>query len=163
MPDDLLEARGSYPDVIEVIVEIPRGSRNKYEWDPEAKVMRLDRVLSSAVFYNFDYGFAPGTLAARRTTHPWERSRWCHSCAERRPENKDSILRSPDQEGCPCSPERSFGLVGLLLRGVRHDRGDRAAGGSVPGSHRPGPVSSRLQIRDRGLGSARDRYRFSLR
>ena len=64
MPDDPLEARGSYPDVIEVIVEIPRGSRNKYEWDPEAKVMRLDRVLSSAVFYNFDYGFAPGTLAA---------------------------------------------------------------------------------------------------
>ena len=45
------------------MVEIPRGSRNKYEFDPEAGVFRLDRVLSSAVFYNFDYGFVPGTLA----------------------------------------------------------------------------------------------------
>ena len=48
---------GDYPDVIEVVVEIPRGSRNKYEFDETAGVYRLDRVLSSAVFYNFDYGF----------------------------------------------------------------------------------------------------------
>ncbi|HEU4672182.1 MAG TPA: inorganic diphosphatase [Candidatus Limnocylindrales bacterium] len=52
-----------YPDVIEVVVEIPRGSRNKYEWDAEAGVFRLDRVLSSAVFYNFDYGYIHGTLS----------------------------------------------------------------------------------------------------
>jgi inorganic pyrophosphatase len=50
-----------FPDVVEVVVEIPRGSRNKYEWDDEAGVFRLDRVLSSAVFYDFDYGFAQGT------------------------------------------------------------------------------------------------------
>ena len=54
---------GTFPDVIEVVVEIPRGSRNKYEWDAEAGVFRLDRVLSSAVFYNFDYGFTVGTLS----------------------------------------------------------------------------------------------------
>jgi inorganic pyrophosphatase len=52
-----------FPDVIEVVVEIPRGSRNKYEWDPRAGVMRLDRVLSSAVFYNFDYGYTVGTIS----------------------------------------------------------------------------------------------------
>jgi len=52
-----------FPDVIEVVVEIPRGSRNKYEWDHEAGVFRLDRVLSSAVFYNFDYGFVEHTLS----------------------------------------------------------------------------------------------------
>ena len=52
-----------YPDVIEVVVEIPRGSRNKYEWDERAGVFRLDRVLSSAVFYNFDYGFVEDTRA----------------------------------------------------------------------------------------------------
>jgi inorganic pyrophosphatase len=52
-----------FPDVIEVVVEIPRGSRNKYEWDERAGVFRLDRVLSSAVFYNFDYGFVPDTRA----------------------------------------------------------------------------------------------------
>jgi inorganic pyrophosphatase len=53
----------SFPDVIEVVVEIPRGSRNKYEWDAEAGVFRLDRVLSSAVFYNFDYGYVVDTLS----------------------------------------------------------------------------------------------------
>ncbi len=52
-----------FPDVVEIIVEIPRGSRNKYEYDEKAKVFRLDRVLSSAVFYNFDYGFIEGTRA----------------------------------------------------------------------------------------------------
>ena len=54
---------GDYPDVIEVVVEIPRGSRNKYEFDETAGVYRLDRVLSSAVFYNFDYGFVEETRA----------------------------------------------------------------------------------------------------
>jgi len=55
------ERRDMFPDVVEVVVEIPRGSRNKYEWDEDAGVFRLDRVLSSAVFYNFDYGFVEGT------------------------------------------------------------------------------------------------------
>ena len=50
-----------FPKVVEVVVEIPRGSRNKYEWDERANVFRLDRVLFSAVHYNFDYGFISGT------------------------------------------------------------------------------------------------------
>ncbi len=52
-----------FPRVIEVVVEIPSGSRNKYEFDEETGVIRLDRVLSSAVFYNFDYGYIEGTRA----------------------------------------------------------------------------------------------------
>ena len=52
---------GRFPDVIEIVVEIPSGSRNKIEFDEAAGVFRLDRVLSSAVFYNFDYGFIEGT------------------------------------------------------------------------------------------------------
>jgi inorganic pyrophosphatase len=52
-----------FPGVVEIVVEIPSGSRNKYEFDERARVMRLDRVLSSAVFYNFDYGFIEGTRA----------------------------------------------------------------------------------------------------
>jgi inorganic pyrophosphatase len=52
-----------FPDIVEVVVEIPRGSRNKYEFDEAAQVFRLDRVLSSAVFYNFEYGFVEGTRA----------------------------------------------------------------------------------------------------
>src|SRR5205814_2060521 len=53
----------SFPERVEIVVEIPRGSRNKYEWDERTSVFRLDRVLSSAVFYNFDYGFIEGTRA----------------------------------------------------------------------------------------------------
>ena len=52
-----------FPAIVEVVVEIPSGSRNKYEFDEAAGVIRLDRVLSSAVFYNFDYGYIEGTRA----------------------------------------------------------------------------------------------------
>ena len=48
---------------IDVMVEIPRGSRNKYEYDHEHHVFRLDRRLFSATFYPADYGFVPDTLA----------------------------------------------------------------------------------------------------
>ena len=57
------ESAGAFPDVIEIVIEIPSGSRNKVEYDEDAGEFRLDRVLSSAVFYNFDYGFIEGTRA----------------------------------------------------------------------------------------------------
>jgi inorganic pyrophosphatase len=44
-----------------VIVEIPKGSTNKYELDKETGLLRLDRVLYSAVHYPADYGFIPRT------------------------------------------------------------------------------------------------------
>jgi len=54
----------SLPDgLIEVVIEIPRGSRNKYEYDHERHVMRLDRRLFTATTYPADYGFIPDTLA----------------------------------------------------------------------------------------------------
>lgn len=49
--------------LIEVFVEIPRGSRNKYEIDKERGVLVLDRVLYSSVHYPTDYGFVIDTLA----------------------------------------------------------------------------------------------------
>jgi inorganic pyrophosphatase len=52
-----------FPNVIRVIVEIPKGSRNKYEYDHESGRIKLERVLSSAVHYPADYGFAEDTLA----------------------------------------------------------------------------------------------------
>lgn len=48
---------------LDVIVEIPRGSRNKYEIDEETGAIKLDRVLYSSVHYPTDYGFIPGTRA----------------------------------------------------------------------------------------------------
>jgi inorganic pyrophosphatase len=44
-----------------VVVEIPKGSSNKYELDKETGLLRLDRVLYSAVHYPADYGFIPRT------------------------------------------------------------------------------------------------------
>ncbi|MDY6797031.1 MAG: inorganic diphosphatase [Actinomycetota bacterium] len=52
-----------YPDIIKVIVEIPRGSRNKYEYDHRSGRIKLDRVLFSSVHYPADYGYIEGTLA----------------------------------------------------------------------------------------------------
>src|SRR4051794_23708311 len=43
------------------IIEIPKGSTNKYELDKETGLLRLDRVLYSAVYYPADYGFIPRT------------------------------------------------------------------------------------------------------
>jgi inorganic pyrophosphatase len=48
---------------VEVVIEVPRGSRNKYEFDHDRHVMHLDRRLFSATVYPADYGFVPDTLA----------------------------------------------------------------------------------------------------
>ncbi len=49
---------------VDVLVETPKGSRKKYEWDPERRALRLDRRLFSATVYPADYGFVPGTEGA---------------------------------------------------------------------------------------------------
>jgi inorganic pyrophosphatase len=48
---------------VDVVVECPKGSRNKYEWDPAWDRIRLDRMLFTATVYPGDYGFVPDTLA----------------------------------------------------------------------------------------------------
>lgn len=50
-------------DRIDVVIEIPKGSRNKYEYDVETGRFVLDRMLFSAMHYPADYGFIPETLA----------------------------------------------------------------------------------------------------
>jgi inorganic pyrophosphatase len=52
----------SPPGEVLVVVEIPKGSRNKYEFDPATNRFYLDRMLFSAVHYPTDYGFIPETL-----------------------------------------------------------------------------------------------------
>jgi inorganic pyrophosphatase len=49
--------------VLNVLIEIPGGSKNKYEYDKELEAFALDRVLYSSVKYPYDYGFVPNTLA----------------------------------------------------------------------------------------------------
>lgn len=51
------------PELVNAVVEVPVGSRNKYEYDPELRVIMRDRVLPGAVRYPTDYGFIPSTVA----------------------------------------------------------------------------------------------------
>ena len=51
------------PDLINVLIEIPAGSKNKYEYDKDMNAFALDRVLFASVQYPYDYGFVPNTLA----------------------------------------------------------------------------------------------------
>ena len=48
---------------VEVVVEVPKGSRNKYEFDHDSGAIWLDRELFTATRYPADYGFIPNTLA----------------------------------------------------------------------------------------------------
>ena len=47
----------------DVLIEIPKGSRNKYEYDFDLHKIRFDRMLFSSMMYPADYGFIPETLA----------------------------------------------------------------------------------------------------
>ena len=49
------------PEVFNAVIEIPRGSTNKYEVDADTGIIKLDRVLYSPLFYPFDYGYIPDT------------------------------------------------------------------------------------------------------
>ena len=51
------------PDEVNAVIEIPRGTANKYEYDKQLNVFRLDRNLHSPVHYPGDYGFIPSTLS----------------------------------------------------------------------------------------------------
>lgn len=87
------------PDEITAIVEIPGGSRNKYELDKESGLFRLDRVLYSAVHYPGDYGFVPRTLSA-----------------DGDPCDVLVLIREPTFVGCEISV-RPIGLLKMLDRG----------------------------------------------
>ena len=69
LPGDAEETRDLYVGqdreelVIDVMVEIPKGSRNKYEYDMQRKALVFDRMLFSAVHYPSDYGYVLDTLA----------------------------------------------------------------------------------------------------
>lgn len=51
------------PEVFNVVVEIPKGSHNKYEFDDKTGIFRLDKVLYPPLFYPADYGFIPQTCS----------------------------------------------------------------------------------------------------
>jgi inorganic pyrophosphatase len=54
-------------ETLHCVVEVPKGSRNKYEWDERLQAIKLDRFLFSSVHYPTDYGFIKGTLSEKGT------------------------------------------------------------------------------------------------
>ena len=57
-----VELGADAPDTVNAIIEIPKGSKAKYELDKTSGMLRLDRVLYSSVHYPANYGFMPRTL-----------------------------------------------------------------------------------------------------
>lgn len=50
-------------EIIQVVIETPKGSRNKYAFDEEQRVFELKKVLPAGMAFPYDFGFVPGTLA----------------------------------------------------------------------------------------------------
>ena len=92
------------PEEVTAVVEIPSGSRNKYELHKESGLIRLDRVLYSAVHYPGDYGFVPRTLA--------EDGDPCDVLV---------LLNEPTFPGCQIDA-RPIGVLRMLDRGEPDDK-----------------------------------------
>jgi len=59
MEMDELEPWDESPNIINLVTENTKGSKNSYKWDPKGKVFKLDKVLYSSTTYPTDYGFLP--------------------------------------------------------------------------------------------------------
>ena len=60
-PVDLSPIDGS--DKVQVVIETPKGSRNKYSFDPEQRIFALKKVLPAGMTFPYDFGFVPSTKA----------------------------------------------------------------------------------------------------
>jgi inorganic pyrophosphatase len=92
------------PQVVHVVVEIPKGSRNKYEYDEHMGIFKLDRVLYSPLHYPGDYGLIPQTLAE-----------------DGDPLDVLVMVTEPTFAGCVIQA-RPLGLFRLLDRGMSDDK-----------------------------------------
>ena len=88
------------PSQFHVVVEIPKGSANKYEYDSDLNVFRLDRTLYSPMHYPGDYGFVPSTIAA-----------------DGDPLDALVLVESPTFPGCVIEV-RAVGVLAMLDQGV---------------------------------------------
>lgn len=62
-PVNLASLNAKDDELIQVIIETPKGSRNKYAFDPEQKVFQLTKVLPAGMAFPYDFGFVPSTKA----------------------------------------------------------------------------------------------------
>jgi inorganic pyrophosphatase len=62
-PSHLAPHDAESKQTIQVVIETPKGSRNKYSFDPEQKIFQLMKVLPAGMAFPYDFGFIPSTLA----------------------------------------------------------------------------------------------------
>jgi inorganic pyrophosphatase len=62
-PSRLKPLDGSDDATIKVVIETPKGSRNKYAFDPEERIFTLKKVLPAGMAFPYDFGFVPSTVA----------------------------------------------------------------------------------------------------
>src|SRR5579875_2652030 len=92
------------PEVINSVIEIPFEGINKYEYDKQLHVFRLDRNLYSPVHYPGDYGFIPSTLAA-----------------DGDPLDALVLVDTPSLPGCVIKV-RPIGVLDMTDQGVRDEK-----------------------------------------
>jgi inorganic pyrophosphatase len=86
------------------LVEVPKGSRNKYKWDPQLRAIKLDRFLFSSIVYPTDYGFIPDTVGF-----------------DGRPLDAMVVVSAPTFPGCVI-PVRPIALFRVSDDGERDDK-----------------------------------------
>jgi inorganic pyrophosphatase len=92
------------PEACNVVIEIPKGGINKYEYDKQLHVFRLDRNLHSPVHYPGDYGFLPSTLAE-----------------DGDPQDVLVLVAEPSFSGC-VQTVRPIGMMEMLDQGVPDEK-----------------------------------------
>ena len=99
-----LESGPTPPEIVYAVVESPKGTANKYEYDVNKNAIVLDRVLYSAVHFPGDYGFIPRTLDE-----------------DGDPLDILVLVTNPTFPGC-IVPARPVGLLKMLDREKRDDK-----------------------------------------
>jgi inorganic pyrophosphatase len=92
------------PEACNAVIEIPKGGINKYEYDKQLHVFRLDRNLHSPVHYPGDYGFFPSTLAE-----------------DGDPQDVLVLVAEPSFAGC-VQTVRPIGMMEMLDQGVPDEK-----------------------------------------
>ncbi|KAL0372882.1 UNVERIFIED_CONTAM: Soluble inorganic pyrophosphatase 1 [Sesamum calycinum] len=99
-----LEIGPGAPRIINVVIEIPKGSKVKYELDKKTGLIKVDRVLYSSVVYPHNYGFIPRTL-----------------CEDNDPMDVLVIMQEPVLPGCFLRA-RAIGLMPMIDQGEKDDK-----------------------------------------
>ena len=58
-----IDAGKDAPKIVNALIEIPKGSGIKYEYDKKLEIIRVDRILHTSMVYPYNYGYIPGTLS----------------------------------------------------------------------------------------------------